>query len=436
MEWIALASPRRLPAPSPPPDWPALACWAGRYTPRVTLAGVDAPMLRFEVAGSLRLFGGRNALLQRLRADLARMDCPLLPALAATPRAAAWLAGGGVAACCPDAAATRAALAGLPLAALPLEADIAQRLTGFGMTRLGEVMALPRAAAAARLGAGFLRDLARALGEIAEPLPWFVFPERFESALELPAAVDAAPALLFAARRLIGALAGWLAVRQVVVREIVWRIAHDDAGPTLLPLRFAVPVQSPARIERVLKEALGRLRLPAPARALHLATGPGERCDGRSRALFDELTGEAGLDAFAELLDRLRARLGEPAVQGVQRHADHRPERATVAVPPVWRRPPNDRRGGPPFGDGTPAIARQPLWLLARPQALTERNGRPWRDGPLTLVAGPERIESGWWDDDDMRRDYFVALDARERWLWIYRRCEAPAGWFLHGEFA
>jgi len=57
----------------------------------------------------------------------------------------------------------------------------------------------------------------------------------------------------------------------------------------------------------------------------------------------------------------------------------------------------------------------------------------------LRLLAGPERIESGWWDAaepdalGDVRRDYFVAISIRQEWLWIFR---CRAGWFLHGVFA
>ena len=51
----------------------------------------------------------------------------------------------------------------------------------------------------------------------------------------------------------------------------------------------------------------------------------------------------------------------------------------------------------------------------------------------LTLVSGPERLESGWWDGDDIARDYFVGRDASERCLWVFR---TRAGeWFVHGVF-
>ena len=48
-------------------------------------------------------------------------------------------------------------------------------------------------------------------------------------------------------------------------------------------------------------------------------------------------------------------------------------------------------------------------------------------------LAGPERIECGWWDGDEARRDYFVARLRTASLAWVYRE---DGEWFLHGLFA
>jgi protein ImuB len=401
------------------PD-PAFACWAGRFTPHVNLAP-DA--LRLEIAGSLRLFGGLPVLLDRVREDLAAMDIPTQLAVAVTPLAALWLARAGSDVICPDLAATRAALAAVPISALELAPPLARRVEGFGLRRVGDLLALPRASLGARLGKAFVVDLARAMGELADLQTCFVFPERFEQALELPAPVDAAPVLLFAARRLVAALAGWLAVRNAAVREIDCLIDHGHGAVTALPLAFSAPVHAAARIERVLKERLDALSLAAPALGLRLRAPQVQPREERSLALFDG-TGQRH-EALAELMDRLAARLGPQAVQGLACHADHRPELAS--------RPGSDPSASKGLATGMPP---RPLWLLDAPEALREIRGRPQRAGPLALLAGPERIESGWWDGLDARRDYFIAVDSAGRWLWLFRDPRPPGGWFLHGMFA
>jgi protein ImuB len=80
----------------------------------------------------------------------------------------------------------------------------------------------------------------------------------------------------------------------------------------------------------------------------------------------------------------------------------------------------------------------RPVWLLPQPKALHERQSRPLLDGrPLQLLAGPERIEAGWWDSEPAARDYFIAQAHDGALVWVYRSRLALAdeGWFLHGRF-
>jgi protein ImuB len=95
------------------------------------------------------------------------------------------------------------------------------------------------------------------------------------------------------------------------------------------------------------------------------------------------------------------------------------------------RRQGPEKRGLSPVFPGFP----RPLWLLAEPEPL----GHLIAAQPWVLKDGPERIESGWWDGRDVRRDYFVAANPRGETVWIYRdhRYAIDDGeWFLHGVFA
>ncbi|MHB8415885.1 MAG: Y-family DNA polymerase, partial [Acidiferrobacteraceae bacterium] len=51
------------------------------------------------------------------------------------------------------------------------------------------------------------------------------------------------------------------------------------------------------------------------------------------------------------------------------------------------------------------------------------------------LGAGPERIESGWWDGGDIARDYFIARDRSGARLWVFNDLH-NGQWFLQGIFA
>lgn len=285
-------------------------------------------------------------------------------------------------------------------------------------------------------------DLARALGDLPDPRPRFVFPARFVERLELPTRAENAMALAFAARRLVATLCGWLVARAAGISECRFEFAHPrgarQSSATRLSLGFSGATRNPERINRVLIEHLQRLALPAAVEGITLRAEAPEALSGRSASLFDERGGEARGASVAVLAERLQARLGKDSVHGLSEVAEHRPEMASQRVAPKLL-----------AGQKSPlllasghlerALGPRPLWLLARPQPLYEAAGRPQYRGHLRLLAGPERIESGWWDAaesdtvGDVRRDYFVAISSRAEWLWIFR---SQAGWFLHGLFA
>jgi protein ImuB len=199
------------------------------------------------------------------------------------------------------------------------------------------------------------------------------------------------------------------------------------APTTSVRVALAAPSREPAHLIGVLRERLARIELPAPAVAVVLASAQVAPLAGRNLGL---LPGDEAV-ATVPLVDRLRARLGDDAVTRIAPHAEHRPERANeceVASPSA----PGSRRSG---AEADMAFPPRPVWLLAEPAPLGEIvEAQPW-----VLRDGPERIESGWWDGADVRRDYFVAATPRGELAWIYRdhRYGIDDGeWFLHGLFA
>jgi protein ImuB len=66
------------------------------------------------------------------------------------------------------------------------------------------------------------------------------------------------------------------------------------------------------------------------------------------------------------------------------------------------------------------------LWLLPAPEAIRERG---WE-----VLDGPERVESGWWDGGDARRDYYVIRLSQGETLWVYRDLRG-GGWYRQGIF-
>src|SRR5208283_2447017 len=113
----------------------------------------------------------------------------------------------------------------------------------------------------------------------------------------------------------------------------------------------------------------------------------------------------------------LAARLGATSVRGLRGRADYRPEHGWCYVEPAPGVPGTERQSGAPA---------RPCYLLPEPQQIA---------APGELLAGPERIESGWWDGADAARDYYVARTPQGARLWVFRDLRAGA-WYLHGLWA
>lgn len=450
MWWIALLpSPAAATAPSPEAALP-LAWWALQWTPRVCL--LDEAVL-LEVGASERLFGGRRALLQRLRAQAGAAGAL---ALAAAPTALAALAllrqldadVGANAESAPLLPATgcgtrrlAATLDALPLDHLSAARPHAATLSQLGCRTLGNVRALPRDGVARRFGADLLSALDQAHGQRSENQRWVSLPERFDQRLECPSAIEHAQALLFGAQRLLTALQAWLAARQCGVLALTLHWEHDRLRRSELrggqvPLRTAQATRDMAHLTRLLAEHLARITLAAPATALRLEANEVAPLPTTSLSLLPDArqAGDVGV-GWGQLLERLSARLGPQQVLQGQLCADHRPEAmARWAPATALQQAPAPLLQLPP-----PAtLAWQPPWLLREPLRLEVVREQPVYRGPLRLLAGPQRIETGWWVDErndapSAQRDYHVALSPQVGLVWIFLLRGKEPAWYLHG---
>jgi protein ImuB len=427
-----------------------LAGWAARFTPSVALEFPDAQSshaqfshaLLLEIESSLKLFGGAAPILAAARRDLAAMGFTARFASAPTAKSATWLARAGREIAL-DPARLASGLADLPLRLLDGDPDTLAALAAIGAATIGDLVRLPRDGVARRFGRHLLDEIDRALGRLPDPRTFFTPPPRFHARLELAAEVTQAEMLLFAARRLIVQLAGFLAARSGGVQRLALQLFHRDARATEIVIGLVAPSRDAEHFTRLLRERLGTVGLRQPVRAIALAAEDVVPLAGEPLALFGN--GEAGPEGnWAKLVERLRARLGAAAVHGVSAVAEHRPERASRQVEPraaERRRLPPPRLPPRAVASRGARIGIRPFWLLPQPKPLEEIGSVPHHGGPLMLLAGPERIESGWWDGGDVARDYFIAETQDRALVWVFRLRTptghpADAGWYLHGLFA
>jgi len=422
----------------------SVAMWAAQFTPSVAIEGDRQVVL--EIEASLGLFGGQEAILAGIRSGLAALGLTGVVASAPTARGARCLAAAGAERHVGHPRQLAQALGRLPVSVLAENPRTMAMLTAIGIRTLADVEALPRDGFARRFGPDLLGDIDRAFGRRAETHDFFVLPQRFDARLELPHTVEAAEALLFAAKRLFAQLEAFLRARAAAARCIVLRLDHEDLPQTEVSIHFVAASRDAGHFAALARERLDRLALPGPVRSISLEASETQPFAMHDAGLFPDAAGVP--EEWDRLLERLQARLGIDTVHGIAVADDHRPERAGldvgIGLPAAG---PGVRRPRPPAAESGSGPARRlerPLWLLREPRALVESNGRLQLDrgagleprGRLTLLAGPERIESGWWDGGDVARDYFIAQSEDRALLWIYCQRGGEGRWFLHGIFS
>jgi|HubBroStandDraft_1064217.scaffolds.fasta_scaffold00245_4 protein ImuB len=421
----------------------SLADWCGGYSPWTATEGVDGVWL--DITGCVPLFAGEDELAADLLARLRRRGFSCRAAIADTPGAAWALARWGTA---PETGAliaapggTRAALAGLPVAALRLGPEIAQDLRRLGLRRIDSLYALPRAPLAPRFGEIVARRLDQALGLIAEPIsPRRPTVPRLERRA-WPEPILAPEDLQRGTRLLLERLCARLEREGLGARRLELCCYRVDCRVERVEIGTSGPSRDPAHLMRLFAP---RIETIAPDLGIEIMTMTALEVETLAARQLDFERAGAG-DPAAPLIDRLANRLGSANVLRLVPFSSHVPERAVRAVPALVA----------PHALGPwPAGRKRPIRLLEYPDPVEVVAPIP-DDPPLSFrwrrvvhrvrhAEGPERIAAEWWRDpkaagEDETRDYYRVEDEAGSRFWLYRRGlyrgPAPPRWFLHGFF-
>jgi protein ImuB len=419
-----------------------------RFTPRV--AQVEEALV-LEASAALRLWGGRESLAKKLFHECQPLQqaqwAQARTALVALGRLRVRLLGKTVPARPQD----------LPLEVLSAARDHVPTLERIGCRNWGDLRALPRGGVARRFGAGLLEALDCAFGASPESFHWLELPQVFDLNVELASLATTAPELMWSAQRLLSQLQVWLQARHhgVLALELEWTLDLRRLNGLSLPshqqltVRTAQPTQDVFHLRRLVGEHLARATLAAPVNHLRLRTVETLALDGGSKSLLpeDNVKGER----LHQLIERLGVRLGAGNIVVPLAQADHRPERMQVwqsAAGAVNHSNRSSKSSGTSL-QAMPCDGIYPPWLLPHPLRLEVHGEKPHYHGPLRLLAGPQRLETGWWDAQSQGpalRDYFIARSDEAGLLWVFRERlnprsnpsdEAlPVRWYLHGVYA
>lgn len=379
----------------------------------------EAMSLLLEVSRSARLFNGIDTLLEQVRALGAKTGHQFQLGLAKTPYAALALA-----------RSHRRQLLDVPLECSELDPKDQRTLADMGVHTLGALLTLPKDELGERFGAELGRYLDRLTGALPHPLSVVTPKANFVSRLHLLEPLNNKQSVLPYMQQLLAELSQWLITRQLGADRLHWRFAPNVRSASVdMAVSFAKPLQNSTRFLNISELRLAQIELPDEVLSLELHCQRPAPWRGASNALFAPgvlpppsqtpskvaaVTVDSNLE---ELLDQLTARLEGRNLFGIGTTDDRRPEHAWVMTRPLMG-------AQPPASRDT---SRRPLWLFNEPQPVARRQ--------LELLQGPERIHTGWWQDN-IQRDYYVArLRDTQCWAFVDKQADTQEAWFVHGYF-
>lgn len=451
-----------------------LAVWCQRFTPVVAVEeSIQQESLLLDITGCSHLFGGEETMARKIVAEVRRAGYAARAAIADTI-GAGWAVAHHIAEADPlltfrarasvrgretvnsqaigavvPPGEQKEALLPLPIEALRLSDHVVQLLHQFDIRRVGELLALPRAALPARFGQEIIERIDQALGHALEVLTPEPFPEPVEASWDFDPPTGDRRMLERAFEHLLEQIAGQLRPRQLGVERLTASLRTLRGEPLSIQIGLLQPSASTPHLMSLVRLHLEHLRVPGEMSSLTVRapTIAPLAFNQENFARDNETEREQQLPG---LIERLSSRLGDKAVLRPMLWPDAQPERACRLE--SWLRRTNERRGlSPPTCTAgvnpaaRPGAALRPACLHARPEAVPvvsfPGGGQPQRfqwQGQTHVVAqawGPERIETGWWRGRDIRRDYYRVETTTGRRFWLFRDLER-GNWFLQGVFA
>jgi protein ImuB len=417
-----------------------LALWCLRFSPLVAQDGADGLLL--DITGCASYWKGEDRLLELLTAWIGQhYQCRA--AIAGTIGAAWALARyGKQASAVVPAAGLRDTLHDLPIAALRIDADLAATMARLGLGRIGDLFPLARASLAARFGQTLIRRLQQALGEESEALVALRPLPAFRVGLSFPEPIGHAEDIDRATRHLLAVLCEKTRMHGLGVRTLRLSCYRLEGDAAEIKVGFAAPSAAPGHLYHVMRERLGEID---PGFGIEQVLLSADEIAPLLAKQGDWEKPENG-GKLAELIDRLRVRLGKESVYRWIPVESHIPEKSAQRESPLtscaverWAHHPLDR----------------PLRLFPSPEPIEAMAPIPddppvhfrWRHRlhRVTAASGPERIEPEWWRwvegprKGEAARDYYRIADEEGHVYWLYREGQYGAAraprWFLHGLF-
>ncbi|ANQ26759.1 DNA polymerase Y family protein [Vibrio natriegens] len=386
-----------------------VAQWLYLITSDVVLMPNQGLLLR--ATPMLSLYDGLQNYWYKVSAHLATLKLSMQFGCGFSPLSAKLMALSGSNQLIEDKASIQQSLSSLPLTLTDLSTVTVDKLQRVGVSTLQDLLELPLQDIARRFDIDLVNYVGRLTGQFKHPVDFYHPTESFRVYLELLFELENVQWIEKPLAKLLKQLETFLKLRDKVAFELCLTLHQRDKHTQSVPLTSAQGDYLCHRWQQLASLSLESLALNGPVIGLTLQViRQGEPIS----SACDLFAGQKGQMNPLELLSLLQAKMGKHSVLKPDIAYDPRPEKAcqyrSADEPDVAL-------------SSIPQLLR-PAMQLPRPVPLQEQ---------VSLVHGPERIVSGWWDGDEIMRDYYIAHTKQGRWLWVFR--DQYKHWFLHGFF-
>lgn len=395
-----------------------------------------------EIRSSLKYFGGVDVIHDKLRQLIQqqlrdwKMPEHFFYAASPTVTASLLLARSGHNVLIYQKDNLRSALGALPTSVLELKAEPNRRLYSMGVRHLRDIWRLPSDGLRKRFGSDLLDLLNKSLGKVPEPTRNYLPPPAFSTCYELPYELENLDRLLPIADELFAQLCDFLRQRDLATSHLTIALHHEKRDPSEVNLGLRQASRAREHLMLLLETHFNNFTVPAPITAIKVTVKKFDAYKSHSESLLAQ--NKAAMPAYSDssltqFMEQLQARLGEHHIKSISTIAEHCPEYASRQFDYCELDKSQHRTAAL---DDSVARNPRPFWLLKKPMLLAIRRGKLFYRKPITIIRGPERIETYWWSGKDVRRDYYVAKEMNGCLLWIFREKSAERNWYLHGFFA
>ena len=300
-----------------------------------------------------------------------------------------------------------------------------------GVKKIKDIWRLPISGLKKRVGNEIILQLNKAIGLEPELIKRYSLPEHFTSSYNLSYPIIDENKALLILEKLLNKLCVFLQKRNLCTSRFLVTLKNEKSKDIRLYIKLRQPSCSKNHFMVLIKAHLENKKILSPITEISLNAKSFQQKNNASDFMlpsnFNSANQKAPVDKLNLFIETLTARIGEKFLKKPRYIDHHCPEYSAL----------EGKTDEPPIKKAPKILQNlRPIWLFSEPKKLNRYNHQLYHNQKISLISGPERIESSWWEQNENQRDYYIAEEGCGVRLWVFQDRTKPGEWFVHGIFS